>query len=263
MGQIDNLAQGNLEDIFRRLRALESASNMNSSAVGRGGIRVHGGGGITIENGGLVVTGSATISGLLEATGTINMSGTFTATGEVNLNGPTDVAGDLTVTGTTSIEGNTTVTGDFTVTGPTSLEGVTEIVGNTTVTGTFDVNGAMTTTGTLSVEGVTTLKNDLNVTTGKINAGDMTIDPTLFGGSIQFDGGGYLSGTASGPQITGPAGNSFVYTRSGLAGIQAADIDMNGAVRIIGALKITSPGTETGVTPNVYIDASGNLRKII
>ncbi|QSZ49572.1 hypothetical protein [Arthrobacter sp. D5-1] len=257
MGKINNQAQGNLDELWRRLRALEAASNQNNMAVGRGGIRVHSGGGITIENGGLSVSGSATVSGTLNASGVINMTGTFTATGDVNLNGPTDINGPTTITG------DITSAGHFTQTGPTDLNGTTTVAGDTTVTGDFNVNGPMKTTSTLSVEGVTTLKNDLNVTTGKVKAGGMTIDPGLFGGSVQFSAGGYLSGTASGPQLTGPAGNSFVFTRSGKAGLQAAAIDLIGAVEVQGGLRVTSPGTTTGVTPNVYMDGSGNLRKII
>ncbi|YCH09492.1 hypothetical protein ACTAQJ_07960 [Arthrobacter sp. alpha11c] len=251
MGQIDNLSQGNLNDILRRLRALEFNTNQNAMGIGRGGITVYGGGGITIENGGLSVTGTATISGTLTNTGTTNLTGTLTATGPINLNGPTTIAGDVTSTG------------DFTVNGPTDLNGPTTVAGDTTVTGDLNVNGPMKTTSTLSVEGVTTLKNDLNVTTGKINAGGMTVDPSLFGGSVQFSAGGYLSGTASGPQITGPAGNSFVFTRSGKAGLQAAAIDLIGAVEVQGGLKVTSPGTTTGVTPNLYMDGSGNIKKIL
>jgi hypothetical protein len=121
----------------------------------------------------------------------------------------------------------------------------------------------MKTTGALSVEGVTTLKNDLNVTTGKVKAGGMTLDPGLNGGSLQFSGGGYVSGTASGPQLTGPAGNAFVYAYSGQAGMQATVIRLAGAVEVQGALKVTAPGTVTGQTPNVYMDSSGNLRKIV
>jgi len=251
VGQIDNLAQGNLGDILRRLRALEFASNQNNMAVGRGGIRVHGGGGITIENGGLVVSGSATISGLLEATGTINMTGTFTASGDVNLNGPTDVAGDFTVTGptnlngVTTIAGNTNVTGDFTVTGPTDLNGITTIAGNTTVTGDFDVNGPMKTTGTLSVEGVTTLKNDLNVTTGKIKVGSsMTLDPSVSGGSVAFSGGGGLQG-ASGVTVMKGSGNAGFLageTTSMFTGANSVDVG-NTYVTINGPMR--NPGMAT------------------
>jgi len=251
VGQIDNLAQGNLGDILRRLRALEFASNQNNMAVGRGGIRVHGGGGITIENGGLVVSGSATISGLLEATGTINMTGTFTATGDVNLNGPTDVAGNLTITG------DVTSAGHFTQTGPTDLNGVTTIAGNTTVTGDFNVNGPMKTTGTLSVEGVTTLKNDLNVTTGKIKVGSaMTLDPSVSGGSVAFSGGGGLQG-ASGVTVMKGAGNAGFLsndTASMFAGANSVDVGTT-YVTINGPMRNTGMPT-TASAANVYYNPS-------
>ncbi|MGO4143815.1 hypothetical protein AB4Y77_01910 [Paenarthrobacter sp. YAF11_1] len=91
----------------------------------------------------------------------------------------------------------------------------------------------------------------------------MTIDPSLFGGSVQFDGGGYLSGTASGPQITGPANNSFLYTRPALAGMQATDIELVGNTEVQGKFRLSNPGTKTAVTSNVYMEDDGTLRRII
>ena len=199
MGQIDDINASAFPDILRRLRALEFASNQNNMAVGRGGIRVHSGGVITVENGGLKVTGSAEIIGELIASGTISMSGSFTATGDVNLNGPVGIAGDTTITG------DVTSAGHFIQTGLTDLNGATTIAGDTTVTGDFDVNGPMKTTGTLSVEGVTTLKNDLNVTTGKINAGGMTIDPSVSGGALKFSGGSVVAESVGSVVINAPS----------------------------------------------------------
>jgi len=251
VGQIDNMAQGNLGDILRRLRALEFASNQNNMAVGRGGIRVHGGGGITIENGGLVVSGSATISGLLEASGTINMTGTFTATGDVNLNGPTDIAGNTTITG------DVTSTGHFTQTGPTDLNGTTTVAGDTTVTGDFTVNGPMKTTGTLDVEGVTTLKATLNVTSGKIVASGLTIDPAVSGGSLVFAGGGGVQGT-SGVTVVKGFGNAGLITDT-TASLFAAGMSLDvspAAVTVNGGpLRIPSM-TSTTNAANVYFDTS-------
>ena len=255
MGQINNLSQGDVNDIFRRLRALEFSTNQNSMAVGRGGIDVHGGGAITIENGGLYVTGSATISGLLDASGTINMSGTFTATGDVNLNGPTDVAGTFTVTG------NTTVTGDFTVTGPTSLEGITDIVGDTTVTGDFNVNGPMKTTGTLSVEGATTLKADLTLTSGKIIAGGLRIDPAASGGSVVFSGGGGVQGT-SGVTVVKGFGNAGLITDTNASLFSAGmSLDVTpGAVVINGGpLRIPGMTYQAGAANVRYDSSTGQL----
>lgn len=263
MGQIDNLAQGTLNDILRRLKALEFSTNQNNMGIGRGGIDVYGGGGITIENGGLVVSGSADITGVLNATGTINMSGTFTATGTVRLSGQTDIWGPLIVTGdtdldgTTTISGNTSVTGDFTVTGPTDLNGITTIAGNTTVTGDFEVNGPMKTTGTLAVEGVTTLKNDLNVTTGKIVAGDVTIDPSYLDGSVRFANGTYLAATPNGAQLMKSGG--------GVVTVSAAQADMSAGSRSIivstSAIYINGTLPETTNPANLYLSPGGMLYK--
>ena len=246
VGQINNLAASSIPEILRRLRALESASNMNSSAVGRGGIRVHGGGGITIENGGLNVSGTATISGVLEASGTINMTGTFTATGDVNLNGPVDIAGDVTSTG------------HFTQTGPTDLNGTTTVAGDTTVTGDFTVNGPMKTTGTLDVEGVTTLKNDLNVSSGgKIKAGVTEIHPAgniSFGPSLQItpDNGSGSAAIQNGASeiILTPSNPDYWAQFSGGAYFQ-------GLVRAA-ALRLSSLPTTTEPA-NLYIDGAGKV----
>ncbi|UOD80359.1 hypothetical protein [Paenarthrobacter ureafaciens] len=245
MGKINDLSQGNMGEVWAAIKKLQYSTSQNNMAVGRGGVTVYGGGGITIENGGLYVNGSATINGVLEAAGTINMTGTFTATGEVNLNGPTDIAG------------NTTVTGDFTVTGPTSLDGTTEITGDTTVTGTFDVDGPMTTTGTLDVEGVTTLKNDLNVTTGKIKAGGLTIDPAASGGSLVFAGGGGVQGT-SGVTVVKGFGNAGLITDTNASLFSAGmSLDVTPGAVVINGGPLRIPGmTYQAGGANVRYDAS-------
>lgn len=254
MAQIDNLNESRLREIFDRLAAIEHGSGMNSSAIGRGGIRVHSGGGITIENGGLTVSGSATISGLLEASGTINMSGTFTATGTVRLSGSTDIWGPLIVTGDTdldgitTISGNTSVTGEFTVTGPTDLNGETTIAGDTTVTGDFTVEGPMKTSGnlevagTMDIKGAATLNNDLTVAAGKkITLGGLTLENTgTGGGTVNFPNGSVSSSTAFGILI---------------ASAVAVEI---GAP----SLKLSGLPTTSGVTPNLYMDGSGNIKRI-
>ncbi|MGO4384606.1 hypothetical protein [Specibacter sp. RAF43] len=162
MSLINDLSKSQLDQIIRRLRALENAAPMNNAAIGRSGLLVYDGGVITIENGGLDVTGSAKISGTLDVTGTITQTGTSTFTGTTNLNGPTHITGD------------------------------------TDVTGKLDVTGPMATKGTLSVEGVTTLKNDLNVNAGKkVNLGSISLESGgATGGQINLVGGA-LSSSAS------------------------------------------------------------------
>lgn len=258
MGQIDYLNGGSeLADLVRRIRALEFSSNQNNMAIGRSGLRVHSGGVITIENGGLVVTGSATISGELIADGIITMTGTFTATGDVNLNGPVDIAGNTTITG------DVTSAGHFTQTGPTDLNGTTTVAGDTTVTGDFTVNGPMKTTGTLSVEGVTTLKNDLNVTTGgKITAGNVTIDPDAFDGALQFGGGRVIYDTGSSLILSNGSSSAMisitgtqVILEAGSADIHVVNntIGLNGDLEVTGDTYLNLP--TTGTAANVYYDS--------
>ncbi len=244
MGQIDNLAQGNVEDIYRRLRALEYASNQNNMAIGRGGLRVHSGGGITIENGGLSVTGSATISGTLNASGTINFTGT------VGISGPLTVTGATALNGPTTIGGNTTVTGTLTTNGPLDVNGATTLDGNTTVTGT------LTTNGPVNITGETTLTGDLNVVgAGNIQVGaNMLLLPGVAGGSIQFSAGGGVENTGGVTAIKG-AGNAGLImntTSSLFAASNQLDVSPS-AVSITGPVKLNSL-TSTASAANVYFD---------
>ncbi|BCW47898.1 hypothetical protein [Arthrobacter sp. StoSoilB13] len=247
MTQIHDLSQGDLREIWDAIRDLRYATNQNHMAIGRSGMSVYDGGAITIENGGLYVTGSATISGELIADGTITMTGIFTATGDVNLNGPVDIAGATTITG------DVTSAGHFTQTGPTDLNGTTTVAGDTTVTGDFTVNGPMKTTSTLSVEGVTTLKNDLNVTTGKIVAGDVTIDPGYFDGSLKFANGSYLAATPNGAQLVKGSGAVTVSTSQADMGVGLNAIIVNSTGTFLNNLPTT---TEPA---NLYISEGGRV----
>ena len=230
MAGLDDLSRGELQGILKRLRILESAAPLQNASIGEGGLRVHSGGQITIQNGGLSVTGTATISGVLNADGTVTLSGT------VGISGP------LTISGNTSITGNVTSTGTFTNNGPTNL------------------NGATKTTGTLSVEGVTTLKNDLNVTgAGKIIAGQTTIRPSgaiNFGDTLtihpadEFGPAGISDGLAK-YTLTPGGGNYFHQFQGG--------IYVNG--RINGMDMILSDLPTTSSPANLYIDPSTGVLK--
>jgi len=198
MAGLDDLSRGELADILRRLRILETASPLQNASIGEDGIRVYGGGVINIENGGLVVNGTATIHGVLNADGTISFSG------------PVTISGPLTISGSTDITGDTTVTGDLDVNGPTHLNGLTDITGDTTVTGDFDVDGPMKTTGTLDVEGATTLKSDLTVASGKqINIGDMSLMNFAGGGRINMSTSSVTATDGQGLMLTGPVVQFF------------------------------------------------------
>ena len=123
MAGLDDLSRGELADILRRLRQLETASPLQNASIGANSLRVYDGGVITIENGGLRVTGTATITGTLQADGTITFTGTFnqsgptTFTGDTKLNGPTHINGATDIKGSLSVEGASTLKGNLSVTG--------------------------------------------------------------------------------------------------------------------------------------------------
>ena len=246
MAGLDDLSRGQLDGILKRLRALETAAPLQNASIGANGLRVYGGGGINIENGGLVVNGSAQIVGTLNADGTINMRGVFIATGDVKLNGPTDVTGNFTVTGPTKLDGKTDVAGDFTVTGPTKLNGKTDIGGNTAVDGTLDIKGK------------STLQNDLTVQGGgKVKVGGMTLDPAASGGSVVFSGGGGVQGTSGVVALRGSGNAGFLTDQSAsmFAGTTQVDV-ASGSVTISGL-----PSTSSGKA-NVHMDSSGRLYRV-
>jgi hypothetical protein len=115
----------------------------------------------------------------------------------------------------------------------------------------------MKTTGTLSVEGVTTLKNDLNVTTGKVVAGGVTIDPGYLSGSVRFSNGTTLAASPNGAQLTSSG--------SGAVTVGASQADMAGggrAVIVNGVGFYLSGSLPTTTNPaNLYVSPGGMLYK--
>jgi|GEM_PF-1223413 len=199
MAGLDNLNSNLLARLEARVAKLEMAPAATNTAIGRSGLLVYDGGVITIENGGLDVTGSASISGTLNVTGTTSLSGS------TSMSGPTDVSGAFTVTGVTKLNGNTTINGTLTVTN------------NTDITGRLIVTGNMATRGTLSVEGVTTLRNDLILTTGaEITAGATHLYPS---GRAVF--GSFVIDPASAKPIDTPYGAIYA-DGSGISLYQSA-----------------------------------------
>lgn len=281
MAGLDNLSRGELAGILKRLRALETAAPLQNASIGENGLRIYGGGGITIENGGLYVNGSATVIGTLNADGTINMTGLFIASGEMQLNGSTIATGDFTISGPLLVDGNTTFNGELTingitnitgdtsvtgtlnvkgplnVTGITKLDGKTDIGGNTTVTGDLSVKGPLDVTGTMDIKGKSTLQNDLDVRNGgSVKVGGMTLDPSRNGGSIQFLNGAYLISNGGVTSLAG-SGDAYVTLSADLAQIRGAKVALNG--------QLSNPNyasASSDTKPNVYMDSYGNIKRI-
>lgn len=272
MTKIDNLNSGQLAPLMRRIESLERALPLASASVERGRMRFYEGSELLIQDSNLNVVGTATIRGTLRADGTIAFTGTLTQSGPSTFTGQTNVSGDFNVTGPTKLNGktdiggNTSVTGDLTVTGPTKLNGKTDIGGNTKVTGTMDVEGPMGVTGTLDIKGKSTLQNDLEVRNGgKVKVGSMTLDPDVGSGAMKFANGGQVYSDGGSVQVF--KGTSVVQVEDGKASLMGdggnyVTADSTG-VRVSGGLRVMSPPTAPAdAKANVYMDASGNIRRL-
>ncbi|SDW32783.1 hypothetical protein SAMN04487912_102342 [Arthrobacter sp. cf158] len=261
MSIIDNQAQGNVRDFDRRLRALEHASNMNSAAIGRGGIRVHSGGVITIENGGLMVTGTAEIIGRLIASGLVTFIGDVVISGPLDVSGTVDVSGVMTVLNDLEIaSGGLFKAGDIELRPDGSAKfGSMEIdpsgkitSGSATINpdgsatfGEFTIaaNGDLQSDGSLDINGPATLNSDLTVAPGKtIKLGDLTLENTGAGGGVVNFPNGSVSST---PTL-------------GMLIVSSVALELAAP-----NLKLSGLPTTTGVEPNLYMDGSGNIKRII
>lgn len=269
MSVINNLNDGDIKDILRRIRTLENRTTLNNSAIGRAGMEVYDGGVLNVSNGTLLVNGLASI------TGTFRVSGGSTFTGTVGISGPLTVTGPTKLNGQTDIGGNTSVTGDLTVTGPTKLNGQTDIGGDTTVTGDLDVKGPLDVSGTLDIKGKSTLQNDLAVQGGgQIKVGsNMTLNPAKNGGSLDFANGTEVSST--GPNLNLKADNArlLLGTSTATLGGGSSSMTMAGS-----STNVTTPLFEVsnrfmasnlavapaGSKPNLYCDpATGELKRVV
>jgi len=252
MGLIDNLSQSQIGEIFRRLRALENASPMNSGAVGEGGFEVYNGGVITISNGGLNVTGTATILGTLIASGVINFTGVVT------------ISGPLTVSGLTTVTNNLVVASGGKITAGTielNPDGSAKF-GTMTISPTGKI-----TTGTAEINPDGSAKfGSTNIdTSGRVKVGSsMTLDPTVSSGALVFSNGAQVFTDATTVQMF--KGGSVVQIDSSSAKLQATGGYINvdsGGVRVDGPLRNSSAPVISSVTANVYMDASGNIKRIV
>ena len=234
MAELIDLKASKVQERQRQVGTYGTQTPLASTAVERGSTRWLNGSSVAIE-GLLDVSGTLTGDGDFNWSGSLTQSGASTFSGEIDLNGPVNIAGDVTSTG------------HFTQTGPTDLNGETTVAGNTTVTGTFDVDGPMKTTGnlevsgTMDIKGAATLNNDLTVAAGKkIKLGGLTMENTgTGGGTINFPNGSLSSG-------------SF-----GMLAASSVQVEIGAPL-----IKLSGIGTIGGVTPNLYIDGNGQLKKI-
>jgi len=267
MGMINNLSQSMVSEIFRRLRALENAAPMNNGAVGRGGFEVYDGGVITISNGGLNVTGTATILGTLIASGVINFTGTVTVSGPMSVSGVMTVTNNLVVASGGKITAGTI---QLNPDGSAKFGTMTISPAGKITSGSAEINpDGSVKFGNFLIDsaGKVTVANDMTVTTGgKIKVGSsMTLDPSVSSGALVFSNGAQVFTDATTVQMF--KGGSVVQIDNSSAKLQATGglVNVDGAgVRLDGPLRNTSGSTISGVTANVYMDpATGAIKRIV
>lgn len=165
------------------VRRLQASTAIQNTAVDRGALRVKSAEGLevgTAED----PTGSEVVYGVLRIVGQLIGAGVLT------WNGGWVLAGDGDITGDVDLTGNLTV-----------LAGGQIKVGNVLIT---PGAGGKITVGTGSAQVV------IDGATGKITAGDLTIDPTEGGGAVVFDNGAQLYSADQGNQIELVSGDAHV-----------------------------------------------------
>lgn len=160
--------EGELRELKRRIRALETQSPLESSAVKNGRVRFIGGL-LRIEAGGRLE-----IEGTLEIDGTTTVTGTFTVTGPWSLDGDGAITGDVTITG------KLVQNGDWELNGNGDITGDVELTGDLNVTAAGRVN-----VGTAMRLNPSSSGGAIEFTTGLITGASGAL-------SVAFTGGGQL-----------------------------------------------------------------------
>lgn len=235
-----------IQALWRAVRAVSRATLQNG-AIGRAGLRVYGGGTITIQDGG----GLNVIGG-----GSVNISGGGGV--DIGVGGFLRGAGTFDWTGPETHKGNESHEGTITNTGPFINNGKATLNGDVEVKKTLDV------TATSRLRGKVTLEAILEVlTTGLVKIGTaMTLNPTADGGSIVFGSGGSVRGTNGG--VTVKAGGYDVVVASsgasmGKSGLALAVTDAVG-FQMVGLPTITKTGVTAGT---VWADTTGRLYRVV
>lgn len=126
-----------------------------------------------------------------------------------------DAGGRVEIVGTLQIDGATIVNGTFKVEGPWSLNGNGEIAGNVNVTGKLTQNGPWEFIGAGKITGNVDVTGTIRVLAGgKIQVGNIIIDPTISGGAIAF---------ANGAQVFTDGTTIQVYKGNGVAQISDSE----------------------------------------
>jgi hypothetical protein len=209
----------------KRQNRVERGAPIGFSSVGRGALRIY-------SEEGLIVDGSARISGVLDGDGTLNW------TGDSNLNGDVYVTKTLNVTADTNLSGPTVIDDTLDVTAETRLRGDT------------------------------TLESDMEV----INGGSVKVGTVMLGVTsngrpgLDFDG---ATLTEDADRLAMESGTAVVGVAPTFAAVAFANksIVVNGTRTTVNgglALGSLSEVPAAGRTPNLWIDpASGVVSRLV
>lgn len=243
----DNLRQ-DIEKLRREVRRL-SKMTMQNASIGRAGLRVYAGGRILFEGGGGIE---------IEGDGFIIIDGDLTGAGELNWTGPWAFAGDGEITG------DVDMTGEFNAIGPWKLTGDGEIEGDVDLTGELKSGNIRIAGGKIYV-GAGGTQIVIDGATGKITAGNMTIDPTS-GGSVSFPGGALVRGGSGGGVEVVAGSYRAVVTSAGASlgksGLNVSVTDGN-AFQFVGLPTINRTTIGSPPVGTVYSDGTGKVYRAV
>jgi hypothetical protein len=216
---IDNLNANELARLVKRIERLEAAAPVGFTAVSRGALRI-------VSEEGLIVEGSARISGVMTGDGTLLWTGPITFTGPFTINGATTQNGQYTV------DGDTTVNGDFDVVGTWDLQGNGKITGNVGMTGVLTIQ-----------------------TGGAVKVGTVTLGITSNGRpGLDFDG---ATLTENADRLALESGQATIGVAPGFAAVafnENSVVVSDDRITIEGPVYMPGLPTISGVSGNVSID---------
>lgn len=244
----DNPNDSMIPEILRRLRDLETASPVGFTSVTRGALRV-------ASNEGLLVEGSAKVSGWLVVTGTLKGTGTF------------DWSGDLILSGSQHVTGPTVFDGSLRVNGPIDVYGAWKLIGNGEIQGHAKVTGTWELVGDGQVQGNVVITGSVDVNSpGRIRITGGSSPATLEDGRLSFGTGGVVEADTTNGGVRLSVGTNRVYVGTGAVALQRGSISIilsGSGITMTGVPTISS--ADAGELPSgaLWMSSLGQLFRVV